>query len=444
MVLRVPFLDSPIPPDPTLTITSPQFRVRAFGAGFNVTVGKVYSATTQIGRTSSRTDGAAAGQASLHVEDTDRLLDPDNIDGALYGKLSPGGATTLTLECGVPGYGYIPLYTGLIESVDTTYPGARRSEATINLVDAQRDLRTHIPAASLNDVDGNPIPTYGWQQTGARISQLLGATSRSGWGWVNRAPTGAFAIDPGQKVLGPLVLDGSTSTWDYVAQAAAAEEGLAFFNQAGVPTFHDQARRPRETVAAWIFGDLDGEMMVDESLTYHLGNDKLIADVAYQTADGVTSVYGPGGASTMTTGGTAIPLADQYGGAARARSEWRRFSVNRRNAPTVTVNAYGEWPTVPADPLLLGDDVLIGDDVFLGPSPSRFWCALAAQVSDLAHLNRRLPTGVPISQDYWIDAIAHNITALSWTTTFTLVYADAPNPGFQLGVDKLGVAKLLW
>jgi hypothetical protein len=427
-MLLVPYVPT-VPPSPYTAISLPQFRVRFINGALTVDKSPVsLSATTTIGRTNNRTDGTAAGRGDLTFDDTTRDLDPDYASSPLYGKITPGNATTVVLDCGVPTIGYYPLYTGLIEDDETTWPmGPTYSEAAISLVDAQRDLTTHIPAYN---------STFPAQQTGARIGSLLGAPSRSGWGWINRAPSNRFNLDVGQKVLGPLTCDGTTDTWSYVADAASAEEGLAFFDQGGVPTFQDQLHRVRQTTPVWVFGEASGELRYEGDITMSLPNDRIVADVAYQTVDGITSGYGPGGAFSWDSSSTApggaptgdqIQLADSYAGASRAYSDYRRFSVNRRDIPSITINAFADWATVSS-----------------ALASNRAWCAVTAQIGDLVTVNRRPGIGSTISKSYYIDAISHTINPGEWTTKFYLVSIDLSVPGWKLGVDKLGSIHLSW
>jgi hypothetical protein len=377
----------------------------------------VISFQSQIGRTSPRTDGTAAGAASLTVNDNQRILDADNTASPLYGLLTPGGTTTVRVLVS-DGASWVPLFTGLIEQIDTGYTAGLYSQATINLVDSQRDLNLHIPAANV---------VYPTQQTGARISALLGAPDRAAWGWINRNPHNAFAIDAGQKVVSSITTDGTTSSWTYAAQTAADEKGLLFFSPDGIPTYHDQKHRYRVSSPLWVFGDNPAtELMYDPSLTFSLPNDRTLADVAYATGDGITSGWGPNGAfswktnsATASVSGNQTDLVDQFSGGARARWEFEHYSVNRRDAPTVQINALGDWPTLGAT--------------------SRFAAALNVKISDYVQLNRRPPVGSQITKFYWVDAIAHDMAYDHWTTTFTLVTADEIVSGWRLGVDYLDV-----
>lgn len=426
MPLLVPFIAPPTPP-PTTTVVSPAVQLVFKDGALTVTVTTVETVQTQIGRSDPRTDGAGAGSATITVDDTARVLDPDNTTSPLYGHLTPGGTTTVQVQAW-NGAAWIALFTGLIESIQTGYPGGTsRTEATLTLADASRDLNLHIPAANVK---------YPLQQSGARIAQMVGAPSRSAWGWVNRAPSGGFAIDAGQKVLGPLVTDGTTSTWQYVSDAALAEKGVVFFDQNGILTYQDQLHRYRSSTPRWTFGDDNtAEIWVDPSLTFMLSNDRIITDVAYSTSDGMTSGYGPGGVFFWATNGTdtlaqvspvTTQLADQMQGLSRARWEYNHYSINRRDAPNVEINALGEWPTT--------------------TGLSRFGCALNARLGDYCLLNRRPGVGATISKYYWIDMITHTIGYDYWTTTFTFAAADAITSVWQLGTTQLSAvtAPLPW
>lgn len=450
MPLIVPYPSAPVPPTVSLTVVAPSFQVTFYADTTTVQINTVMSIQTSLGRTSPRTDGTAAGQATVVVDDTARILDADNPSSPLYGKLTPGGKTTVAISAW-DGTNWIPLFTGLIEQIDTSWPGGTSySEAQVQLVDQQRDLNLDIPPIT------QKFPA---QQTGARIAALLGARSRSQWGWINRSRSNSFDLDAGQKVLGPLQCDGQSSTWSYVAADAAAEKGMAFFNQAGVPSFHDQARRYRSGTPRWVFGDNTGELMVDPALSLSLPNDRTLTDVAYTSSDGVTATYGPNGltytsqftdsdgnvsiftehngtitvtpqdlnSNSPVSSASAVPLADKYQAGARAAWEYHTYSENRRDAPNLVIDAFGEWPSV--------------------SSPSRFACALYARISDYCRLNRR-PGGSTITKYYWIDGIAHDIQAgpdASWKATFTTVAAD-PIPNYwQLGVTKLSdVEAIQW
>jgi hypothetical protein len=419
MPLLIPYIAPPTPPTVSLTVTAPAFQVTFYNGTTTVQISTVLTIQTSLGRTSPRTDGSAAGTATITVDDTARILDADNSSSPLYGKLTPGGTTTVQVTVW-NGTSYIPLFTGLIEQIDTSWPGGTSySEAQISLVDQQRDLNLQIPASGVK---------YPLQQSGARISQLIGAPSRSGWAWANRSRSGASAIDAGQKDLGPLVTDGTTSTWSYAADAASAEKGLIFFDQAGVISFHDQLHRYHSSTPAWVFGDSTSEIQIDPSLSLSLPNDRIVTDIAYATSDGITSGYGPSGVFFWATNGTdslsqvssvTTQLADQMQGYSRARWEYNHYSINRRDAPNLAIDALVGWPSL--------------------TSPSPFSCAINAKISDFCQFNRR-PSGSTITKYYWIDGVAHNIQAgqsSSWTTTFTMLTADAIPNLYRLGVDPL-------
>lgn len=417
MPLLIPFVAPPTPP-PAVTVTSPAINLVFTDGALTVTVSTVETVQTQLGRSSPRTDGAGTGTATITVDDTARVLDPDNTSSPLYGHLTPGGTCTAQVQVW-NGAQWIALFTGLIESIQTGWPGGTsRSEATVTLADATRDLSLHIPASGV---------TYPLQQSGARIAQLLGAPARSGWGWRNRAPSGGFALDAGQKVLGPLTTDGTTSTWQYASDAALAEKGLIFFNPAGICTYQDQMHRYRSSTPRWTFGDDNtAEIWVDPDLQYMLSNDRLVTDVAYSTSDGMTSGYGPSGIFFWATNGTdsltqvspvTTQLADQMQGLSRARWEYNHYSINRRDAPNVAINALGEWPST--------------------TGLSRFGAAINAQIGDYVLLNRRPGVGGTIAKYYWIDMITHTIAYDSWTTTFTFMAADQITSVWQLGTTPL-------
>ena len=427
-------------PLPATSPANPAFRLRFLNSSTVVDLSfNQMAASTSIGRTNNRTDGAASGSANLTLDDTARNLDPDYAASPLNGLLLPGGTTTVVLDCLVPDVGYFALFTGLIEDIGSAWPNDPIwSQASLQLADSKRDLTQHIPAYNV---------IYPYQQTGARIAALVGAPSRSGWGWINRAPSGAFAIDAGQKCVGELITDGSTDTWTYISDTAAAEEGLVFFDQNGILTFQCQSHRTRQTTPLWVFGEDSGELHYENTITFDLPNDRVIADVAYDTADGFTEGYGPNGAfswQTATSGATGpsspaikqttkaqatsttTPLADQYSGASRSRSEWRRFSVNRRDIPTLEIDAFADWSTVSSQ-----------------SASNRAWCALTARVGDLVTVNRRPPGGT-ITKTAYIDAITHTIGPGSWKTQLYLVEKSATVGGWNLGTDKLGAIQLAW
>jgi hypothetical protein len=231
-------------------------------------------------------------------------------------------------------------------------------------------------------------------------------------------------------MMGRLTTDGSTATQDYVSATAGAEEGLFLFSQSGVPTFQGRAHRNTQSSPKWVLGDGPGEIPYEPMPEYDLLNDRLTIDVANTTVDGITSIYGPDGASQIDSSNTTaavstppntdiLPLADWYSGASYARSKWTRYSVNRDVIPSITINALADYPS-------------------MSPT-SRCNMAVTAQVGDLVTVNRRPGVGSMISEQYFIDAIAHQADPnIGWYVTFTLVQADQANTGWRLGTDYLG------
>src|SRR6185312_11308136 len=289
------------------------------------------------GRSSQYEAAISAATCSCVFDDTDGILDPDNTSSPLAGKLTlgPQSAKTFRLDLASNGGAWKELFVGPIDSLERSFTGGDYSETQASFVDSTVELARHVPPADL------VLPA---ELPGARINRLLSTTSRSGFKWTSRALTAPLAIDTGQKILGAYTCDGTTSSWDIALGAAQAEDGLLYFDAAGVLTFHGQQRRLTNTVN-WTMSDDGVHVPYESDLTLRISTDNTIIDAAVTTADKVTSIYGPGGASRAddtkpATGPSAdltetSQIAGNITGASRARHLVTSRGTPKRNAPTV-------------------------------------------------------------------------------------------------------------
>jgi hypothetical protein len=414
------------------------------GTGFTYDVSSLaISLSLTRGRQSAFEAAISAASWSVTFDDPTGVLDPDNTGSPLNGLLTPGpmAPATFRIDHYVASLNqYFPLATGRLDSLERTFTDGTYSETVCTFVDQTSELTRHILAA------GTVLPA---ELPGARIARLLTMPSRSGFTWATRSMSAPTALDTGQKLLGKLTCDGNTSSWDLAVAAASAEDGLLYFDAAGVLVFHGQARRLVHQ-AAWtltdsIFKDATPTgIEYQNDLTFRMSTDNLIVDAGITTVDGVTSIYGPGGPSTVAPGVTVgltagaqldltetSQLSGWNAGASRAQHLVQSRSVPRRNAPTVTVDPVG----------YLGQWTVNG-------AATPYQMGILAGIDDLTLLTRHPASGSLISFNHWIEGVSHQMANDgTWKVTFTTSRADnVPTNGYwRLGVSQLGLnTTLTW
>lgn len=396
--------------------------------------GACLSAQTQVGSTSGQDTGNPAGTATLVMDDSSGVFDPSNTSSPIYGWLTPGASSIQVRR--VEGGTVYPLYTGKVESVTRTWPGAAGySETVITLVDQTKDYSRHF-TASAYDAAGNllPNPSYGsWrpaESVSARIGNLAIAPSRTGYtpSQPGMATYPAAAINHGQKQLAAWYSDGKTDTWSLMALAALSEHGNLFFDAKGELTYHEQTYRSGPAATAWTLGDNTGEISVSDATAWVLNDDQLVDDAAVMTADGRSASAGPNG-DGQPASGLQTALASLEAAASYARYLYARDSQPRRRVQQVTVDAYEGYPTT---------------------SATGYALALQVRLDDLVTLNRR-PAGQPADTgSYYVTGISHQIDS-GWSVVLTLALAETTTGTtlWRLGTSQLGAsatspARLTW
>ncbi len=388
------------------------------------------------GRTSQFEASISASTCSVTFDDPTGVLDPDNQASPMVGQLvvGPQTVTTFRVDHYVASLNqYFPLFTGRLDSLERTFTDGSYSETAATFVDQTVELARHVPAA------GTVLPA---ELPGARISRLLTMSSRSGFTWATRSLAAPTSLDTGQKMLGVLTCDGSTSSWSIAVDAATAEDGLLYFDAAGVLVFHGQSRRLTNTVL-WPLTDTIAKdatpagIEYQNDLTFRVSTDNQIVDSAVTTVDGVTSIYGPSGASQVAPGVTVgldasntidltetSPLAGGAAGASRAQHLVQTRNVPKRNAPTLSVDPVGylgQWT--------------------INSLPTAYQMAVTAGIDDLASLTRHPASGTTISASHWIEGLTIQMSNDgTWRVTFATSKADAlpPTGYWHLGVGQIG------
>ncbi len=406
-------------------VIRPTLRVRFwYAAGGVVTYvdlsDRANAVTTSRGRSSRTAANADTGTMSVTLDNSDGLLDPDNTASALQPYLVPRRESGLIVDHLFEG-SYRPLGHGYLDDIDRQWGAVGRwSQTVITTVDQSTRLAELVPA------QGTVFPA---QTAGARILALARTASRTSRTWVQRSPVTVFSIDPSSRVLGRLTADGSTSLWEYMSQAAFADDGLVYFTASGGLKFQSGNLR-LGNVRYGTLGDGPGEVEFAPDLLLRLSSDDIINEAAFSNADGTrTAAVSAAGFYLSPDGtGTATQLSDAAQVSSRARMVFGRDGVPRRSVDTVTL------------------DVLGGYFDFKLNSPYRF--AMDVSVSSRVRLIRRPPGGGSvIDADYHVESIAHNVVVGSeWKTTLRLSKAQTSETYWRLGVDALGSGtnRLTW
>jgi hypothetical protein len=406
-------------------VIRPTLRVRFwYASGGTVTYVDLSDRASAVnalrGRSSKTAANADPGTMTVTLDNSDGLLDPDNTSSALHPHLIPRRESGLIVDHLFEG-SYRPLGHGYLDTIDRQWGAVGRwSETVITTVDQSTRLAELIPP------QGTVFPA---QTAAARIRALARTASRTTRTWVQRSPVASFSIDPSSRVLGQLTADGTTSLWEYMSQAAYADDGLVYFTASGALKFQSGNLR-LGNVRYGTLGDGPGEVEVAPDLLLRLSSDDIVNEVAFTNAAGTrtAAVSAAGFYLAEDATGTATMLADGAQVSSRARMVFGRDGVPRRAVDTVTL------------------DVLGGYFDFGLTSPYRF--AMDVSISSRVRLIRRPPGGgTTIDADYHVESITHNVVVGSeWKTTLRLSKAQTTETFWRLGVDALGSGtnRLTW
>ncbi len=413
-----PTFDPPVPAVGSVPIIRPTLRVRLStlsGLVFDLS-GRCRMVTTVRGR-SSRTAYAADPQTmTLAFDDLDGMLDPDNAGSQLWGLLAPRGPAVITVEHLFEG-GHRPVGTGVIDSLERRWGEAGAwSESVMTTIDQGSRLAQMVPPATLL------LPAETAPQ---RVSRLARTASRANYGFEPFSPLlgSVVSVGYGNRLLPAEQADGKTTLWEYMQQAAQADDGLVYFTASGGLKYVSGIERDTRPVV-WRFGDdpAAGHIEVATDLTYRLSSDVLMQEVAYSTRDGAWTVAASplGDSSVNDNTGTALSLNGEAAVAARARRDSRRFSVPRRAVETVTLDALAAYRD-------------------LAPN-SPYRCAVGVSVWDRVQLSRQaLRGGNNLVGEYHVESISHQIEAgRQWQTTLRLAAAEPVPDYWHLGSGRLG------
>jgi hypothetical protein len=189
------------------------------GERFYDITSRLLDAQTARGK-SQALDRIDAGNATINLDNFDRLFDPLYEAGFYYGQLIP--KRKIRVSCND-----YPVMFGYIDDLDIAYLPPNRSVVSIKLSDAFSQL-------SDNDL---PEVFPDLELAGARVERILDL------------PTVAWAaderqIDAGNTILSDATISEGTSALDYLHQLAVSEAGEVFIGKNGDFVFQERNRNP--------------------------------------------------------------------------------------------------------------------------------------------------------------------------------------------------------
>jgi hypothetical protein len=189
------------------------------GERFYEITDRLIDAQTNRGK-SQALDRLDAGNASINLDNFDRLFDPLYEAGFYYGQLVP--KRKIRISCND-----YPVMFGYIDDLDIAYLPPNRSVVQIKLSDAFSQL-------SDNDL---PEVSPDLELAGARVERILDL------------PTVAWAaderqIDAGNTILSDATISEGTGALSYLQQLAISEAGEVFIGKNGDFVFQERNRPP--------------------------------------------------------------------------------------------------------------------------------------------------------------------------------------------------------
>lgn len=220
-------------------------------------------------------------------------------------------------------------------------------------------------------------------------------------------------IDTGVSTLQATAITGSVLA--YAQNVEKTEAGLLFMDRDGKVHFVDRTSRNLEpyTVSQETFGDSGSELEYVE-FAYDFEDQTIFNEVQVNRVGGVTAIASDADsiAKFVTRTLTLDGLLHDTDAASLGRAQ---YELARHKDPVLRITELVVEPQ--SDPAVL------------------FPAVLALELGDRVTVNRR-PQGVGdvISDDYFIEGIAHDVTPLRWRTTFYLS-PTAANTLWVLGID---------
>jgi hypothetical protein len=189
------------------------------GERFYEITNRLIDAQTNRGK-SQALDRIDAGNASINLDNFDRLFDPLYEAGFYYGQLVP--KRKIRISCND-----YPVMFGYIDDLDIAYLPPNRSVVQIKLSDAFSQL-------SDNDL---PEVSPDLELAGARVERILDLPTVA---W----PVAERQIDAGNTLLSDATISEGTGALNYFQQLAISEAGDVFIGKNGDFVFQERNRPP--------------------------------------------------------------------------------------------------------------------------------------------------------------------------------------------------------
>ncbi|MFW5899056.1 MAG: hypothetical protein ACOCUN_01160 [Jiangellaceae bacterium] len=339
-------------------------------------------------------DAADAGTCQVWLDNADRELDPSNENSSWWPDVLPLRPCRLTATHDGTSW---PLFRGFVERWPTVTTSHHDSHVAVAAIDGRKLLgRIDLETVDLDR-----------QLSGERINAVLDA---AGW------PADLRAIDDGVVILLPLQGD-EINAAAAIEDAAAAEDGLFYFDADGVATFHDRHHRLDAPSPDLVFGPDGGGQIDLPELELPYDDEGLINRARVERRDAKifrfaddTSIdrYGE-----RNAGGLDIEVPE------REAVAWADWTVNRyaeplRRPPPLPIDAYQD--------------------------ASVFAAAVGLELSDRVGLVHRPPGGGdPIDLPMVLEGVEHDIATAAWQVEVDLSPYFGAGPWFRLDDDVLGV-----
>lgn len=209
-------------------LNNPDYRL-AGPIFYNIT-DKVTSVNVKRGK-NRQLERYNAGNATVTLNNEDRIFDPLNVDSIFYGNIIP--RRQIRIRSG--GYDQ---FVGLIEDWNFDYDVSGKSTAEIVSADGFSLLAQQVLTP------GTAIA----QTTGERIEAILSQPSIA---W----PLNARDIDTGTNSLGSDIWTADDNALTYLQKVESSEQGQFFINRSGNVRFVNGAVTPTSSVSTPLFSD---------------------------------------------------------------------------------------------------------------------------------------------------------------------------------------------
>jgi len=180
---------------------------------------RLLSANTQRGK-STALDRIDAGNASIVLNNSDRLFDPLYEAGQYFGNLIPGIEVRITCN-------NLPVIYSFIDDIDVAYEPGANSVTTIKSVDGLSEL-------TINNLPEVVLPV---ELSGARVTRILDLPE-VGW------PSDKRQIDSGNSQLSDIDIVEGTQAISYLQLIATSEAGEVFVSKDNKFVFKERNAAP--------------------------------------------------------------------------------------------------------------------------------------------------------------------------------------------------------